>query len=183
MAEPERDKRVSEAYRAMSREEPPAALDAAILAAARRRRSRWALPVSIAAVVVLAVGVTLRVQLERPEVAEPVAMAPRVLEAPAPEAKEEYRAAERSQRQRRAKEAAAPAPRGADRVEPAPAAPARLVAGSMASEPQTPEQWLERIAGLRGAGRDQEADENLAEFRRRYPDYEISAAMRARIER
>lgn len=83
MADPERDVRVSERYRALGREEPPRALDAAILAAARRRRWRWAVPVSIAAVIVLAVGVTLRVQLEEPQKAEEVALAPKVMDAPA----------------------------------------------------------------------------------------------------
>ena len=64
----ERDPRLDRAYRAGAREEPPAHLDAAILAAARRevgagprplaaRLHAWRLPVSIAAVVVLSVSV------------------------------------------------------------------------------------------------------------------------------
>ena len=69
MAEP--DDRVSRSYRGLAREEPPAALDAAILAAAResvrpRVRNRWAGPVSIAAVLVLGLGVSLRMQTEQP---------------------------------------------------------------------------------------------------------------------
>jgi len=65
------------AYRALRREEPGAALDAAILAASRRAVAkptaarRWAAPVSIAAVLVLAFGVTLRMQLEKPGVESP----------------------------------------------------------------------------------------------------------------
>lgn len=59
-------------YRSLPREEPPPALDAAILAAARLSvdgpvRSRWARPVAIAAVLVLSVGVTLRVAEEKPD--------------------------------------------------------------------------------------------------------------------
>src|SRR6187549_3800855 len=59
-------------YRELEAPEPPAALDQAILAASRRavapRRVSWAMPVSAAAVLVLAVGVTLRMQHEKPGV-------------------------------------------------------------------------------------------------------------------
>ena len=76
MAEPE-DRDLSARYRALPDEAPPAALDAAILDAARRdvrmRRAsglrRWTLPVSLAAVVMLSVLVTLRIEDERPDVA------------------------------------------------------------------------------------------------------------------
>lgn len=71
MAEPGDE--LSRRYRALAREEPPAALDAAILASSRRAvgalpggARRWAGPVSIAAVLVLGIGVTLRMQQERP---------------------------------------------------------------------------------------------------------------------
>ena len=47
----------------------------------------------------------------------------------------------------------------------------------------TPERELERIAGLRAQGRQDEADRALAEFRRRYPDYRIADEMRLRVER
>lgn len=65
------------AYSALAREEPPAALDAAILAASRRALARpsasrrWAGPVSIAAVLVLAFGVTLHMQQDKPGVESP----------------------------------------------------------------------------------------------------------------
>lgn len=184
MAEHERDERVFAAYRGLGREVPPAGLDAAILAAAHRPRRRWAVPASIAAVVVLAVGVTLRVQLEHPEEAEPVAIAPRVLEAPAtppvalPEAKREARAADAAPR-REVQGTIAPASPPADRLEAGRAS----VAAKLAGKPEAPGPWLERIARLRAEGKDQEADKSLAEFKRRYPDYEIAEAMRARIER
>ena len=63
--------RLTRSYRALGREEPPPALDAAILAAARdavrpRSRNRWAGPVSIAAVLVLGLGISLRMQVEQP---------------------------------------------------------------------------------------------------------------------
>src|SRR5258706_14912598 len=69
--------KLNAAYRALPREEPGVALDAAILAASRRGLAkasasrRWAAPVSIAAVLVLAFGVTLRMQQEKPGVESP----------------------------------------------------------------------------------------------------------------
>ena len=175
MAEQGRDERVSGAYRALGREEPPPELDAAIRAAARRPRRRWAVPVSIAAVMMLAVGVTLRVQLEaRPE-DRSVALSPRVLKAPEP-ARAPPPTVALSER------AADPAPRQEVRGRIAPAAPA-ATAAKLAGKPASPEEWLERIAELRSAGKDREADESLAEFRRIHPGYAIPEAMRARIER
>lgn len=78
----ERDDELSRRYRALARDEPPAAMDAAILAKARqgastpgegasgtpRGMARWMGPVSIAAVLVLGIGVSLRMQLEEPGV-------------------------------------------------------------------------------------------------------------------
>src|SRR6185295_2720903 len=85
----ERDAKVSAAYRGLGAEEPPRALDEAILAAARRQagagpaalaarsgRQRWYAPLATAAVLVLAVAVTLNVQRDRPGIETPVAPAP-----------------------------------------------------------------------------------------------------------
>jgi hypothetical protein len=69
--------KLNAAYRALPREQPRAAIDSAILAASRRALDkpsasrRWAAPVSIAAVLVLAFGVTLRMQQEKPGVETP----------------------------------------------------------------------------------------------------------------
>jgi hypothetical protein len=77
--------KLTAAYRALPREEPGTALDAAILAASRRALAkpsasrRWAAPISIAAVLVLAFGVTLHMQREQPGVESP-----EVYTAPAP---------------------------------------------------------------------------------------------------
>ena len=62
---------VRAAYRGLPQDEPPARIDAAVLAAARarvapKRSSRWHVPVSLAAVLVLSVAVTLRVAEEEP---------------------------------------------------------------------------------------------------------------------
>jgi hypothetical protein len=65
------DDELKRRYRALATEEPSAVIDAAILAHSRRRRpwiARWAGPVSIAAVLVLGIGVSLRMQLEQPGV-------------------------------------------------------------------------------------------------------------------
>jgi hypothetical protein len=266
------DPRVSAGYQALGREHPPEALDAAILAASRRavgagpRRSRlrrWALPVSIAAVVVLTMSIVVRIELERPdlETATPVPVAPQVLEekaaqradkkeadaglakrnaqpaaklksqareaapAPAPSAPPE---AERARREAQGMRApAAPAPAAAPARQfvpeppaarapsavgaasaPAPAAVSEAPADRTASPAQgagrvasgaaledrakasaetagkrdeSPRAWLERIARLRREGRAKEADESLAEFRKRYPDYEIPKELREAV--
>src|SRR5262245_61113020 len=74
MAE-EQDPKVTAAYRALAAEEPPRALDEAILAASRRPARSWtqryAVPLSLAAVLVLSVTVTLRIQHEAPELEKP----------------------------------------------------------------------------------------------------------------
>jgi len=71
------DPKVSQRYRDLGAEEPPRALDEAILAASRRpARSwtqRWAVPLSLAAVLVLSVTVTLRIQHEQPGIEAPEA--------------------------------------------------------------------------------------------------------------
>src|SRR5438105_1596998 len=87
----DRDDDLSRRYRALASEEPPPALDAAILAAAgraahRRGPTRWAGPVSIAAVLVLGIGISVRMQMEEPgiETAPPTPSGmPPVAQAPA----------------------------------------------------------------------------------------------------
>ncbi|HKU46242.1 MAG TPA: hypothetical protein VJQ58_05125, partial [Burkholderiales bacterium] len=62
--------KISQRYRELSREEPPRHLDDAILAASRRavgaKKRRWYVPLAAAAVIVLAVAVTVHVDRERP---------------------------------------------------------------------------------------------------------------------
>jgi hypothetical protein len=85
------ERKISERYRSLSREEPPRHLDDAILAAARRAaatrpaplvvpsgRQRWYFPLAAAAIIVLAVAVTMHVEREQPdlEVAEAPPSAP-----------------------------------------------------------------------------------------------------------
>ena len=108
-----RDPRLDRLYRDVAREEPPAHLDAAILAAAHReagarprslsaRLRAWRVPVSIAAVVMLSVSLVTLVReeggddlmqpsqsdaLSRQQSSAPAYRAPRPEAAPAPEAK------------------------------------------------------------------------------------------------
>src|SRR5262245_48302003 len=84
MADHDRDEELSRRYRELAREEPPRALDDAILAAARREvrshpaplvapsgRRRWFVPVAAAAVIVLSAVVTLNMQREQPDIDSP----------------------------------------------------------------------------------------------------------------
>ena len=65
------------------------------------------------------------------------------------------------------------------------AAPGRRLAESRLAKlaEQPPERWLEGIAELRAQGRHEEADESLKRFRERYPDYQISEELKAKVER
>lgn len=189
MAEPEHDK-LDERYRALGREEPPPGLDARILDAARRAarsrpgRRRWMLPASIAAVIVLSVGVALQVQREQSEQADQLP-APGEVGKTATPAQPGTAAAPAS--------APPPAPSAAGNVMRAPASDAKLResaarpaarAGRLSrqSVEASPERWLEQIAELRREGRDDEADRQLAEFHRRFPDYRIPEPMRQKVE-
>ena len=76
-------------------------------------------------------------------------------------------------------DSAASAPReaaGAQGAAPAPA-PAQVAAA-----PENPERWLERIVELRSRGRHADADRELANFRKAYPNYSLSDVMRERVE-
>lgn len=240
----ERDPRLSEAYRALEREEPPRALDAAIAAAARRavdarpgavEPRRWRVPLAAAAAIALAVAVALQVEREAPRVDEtPVAPQSAPIEAakqpppatrppsapetrdvaptpavPPPVQEKPVTSAPSSEsRQEPVAEAPAAAPQAdAQIAAPPPRAPAAAASaaperadrralaersasaeGNSAAAPsrdaaETPEQWLERIAGLRRAGKHDEADRALAQFRARYPEYRIADEMRRRVER
>lgn len=230
----ERDPKVSQRYRELGAEEPSRALDQTILAAAHRAagrphaplvtpagRHRWYFALGAAAVLVLAVAIT--VQLERrqpdfealppaPETTEPKqateerqreaspfrsgarSEVPRPLPAPKPAAPvttEQRQAIEEKANQNAARDAAPaagripPAEGHVPRAAPAPmpAAPAERAeakrqAGVMADQAQIepPERWLERIVQLRKEGKHEEADRQLAEFRKRHPGYKVPEA-------
>jgi hypothetical protein len=186
------DPEISRRYRSLAQEEPPRHLDEAILAQARRAvasrpaplvapggRSRWYFPAAAAAVIVLAVAVTVHVQQEPP--GDELVVAQQPSEPPSEERRATDAAPKPEAQSARAK---------TEQVEPAPAAsPAPLrreaALAALASSGfahASPEQWLQGIADLRKQNRDDEADRQLAEFRKRYPDYRISREMLERVE-
>jgi hypothetical protein len=184
----ERDPQVSRRYRELGSEEPPRAMDDAILAASRKAvapRRRWYVPLAAAAVAVLAVGVVLHVQREQPDTEAVTAPSEKPMTDEArPQAERQENAADSGLRRER--------PVGSLREERAPSAaarpqipqtaPAARAARADAIE-DTPERILERIAELRKQRRHEEADKVLAEFRQRYPAYRIPDAMREKLEK
>ena len=247
------ERKISERYRELAREEPPRHLDDAILAASRRAvdarpaplvvptgRRRWYFPVAAAAVIVLAVAVTMHVEREQPAEEMVVAVepakevlrdeAPPVAQAPAaqaPAAAQGARKAERAPERLYApdpKPPSAPAPAAAppseqppralgraqepasvdraektdalakradearSRVGQAEAARSRVQAAAAPAPDArlnraTPEQWLLGIDDLKRQGKHDEAERELAEFRRRYPNYRIPEAISEKFER
>ena len=213
------DAKVSARYRELAREEPPRHVDDAILAAARRAtasrpaplvapsgRRRWYVPVAAAAIIVLAVAVTVHVERQQPdlEVAEQQA-APVQTPATEPALKRDSSApADLQKSQMSSSRPAAPAPKSAEplaglresqRSDTAPsAAQARPEARAMRSErgaeqksiglaAASPEQWLQGIVDLKRQGRDEEAEKQLGDFRKRYPDYRIPEAIAEKFEK
>jgi len=67
-------------------------------------------------------------------------------------------------------------------AEPGAAAERRAQSSIMAAA-EPPERWIERIAELRKLGKDDEADRQLAEFRKRYPEFRIPPETLEKVER
>jgi hypothetical protein len=237
------DPKLSQRYRELPREEPPRHLDDAILAASRRavagKKRHWYVPLAAAAVIVLAVAVTVHVDRERPseevalsqaeqkafvpdpKPAAPAQEAPEALAkrdvAPRPLRREAPAAAPAAptaqpEAERRAQEAAVADARQADEAamkerrseaaassramasaqrapaaaaaKPAPQAGARLDGLTISAvSPPSPEQWLLAIDDLKRQGKHEEAEKQLAEFRKRYPDYLIPEGIAEKFEK
>ena len=227
----ERDPSLSSLYCLGATEEPPATLDARILAAARRElvavpvRQRpawfgWLAPMGVAATVVLSISLIVVAERDQPDLlpaAAPV-VAPPIPELRAPPAQAERSAAlptpeptlakkrgaspalplakptapvsgEGRMREEvapaaeqglRAIAPPAPAPAGAAAAPAAalsaarPAAPAaKLELQRADSALRSPEIWLEDIRRLKNQGQLDALREQLAAFRRAYPDYPL----------
>ena len=206
MAE-ERDSQVAAAYRALGAEEPPRALDEAILAAARHARPgdrrpgplwtrRWAVPLSLAAVLVLSITVTLRIQHEAPGIEAPQAMqqesvarAPAAVEqAPlklkaemqiksaAPVVQQAPVAATRSARERALEEPKPFADQRQDRI--ASASPSIAAAPAAAPPPQVgPLRALSKSAAQSASDAPERELERIAELRRQEKHDEADKAL------
>ena len=189
------DDELKKMYREGSAEEPPAALDRAILKAARESVTpaqkpqkpwwlRFALPLQLAFSVVLVAMLALTVDRNPPDApalsdsAEP-RQAPG---SPANEAEARLSAPQASsapvRRVERKMEAApvAPAMPGkaqADSAEKAGAGDVAAPAGARSSEATSPSDWLAAIERLAAAGDKAAAGVELAAFRKAYPDYTV----------
>lgn len=241
MAVSEIDPKLSRLYREASTEGPPSAVDAAILAAARKRvaqperRARaswlsWMAPVSAIATLVLGVSIAFLVDREQPEPtrdtkirpigkqtqsappasagesaqAKPAgsaAPAAAKIEAPAAAvqaqvpvlATPETPAAQAFPAESRGKaaESRRSVPKAASEASVArdaaigtmeagapPAAAGRLAPLRQQAAPRSPQAWLDEIGRLKREGRDQEAAQQLAEFRKAYPAYSVPESLR-----
>ena len=183
------DDKITRRYRELAREAPPSPLAEPNLAAAPRAadarpaplvvpsgRRRWYFPLAAAAVIVLAVAVTVHVERQQRDT--------EAAEAPAPQ---ELRAQRKTEVLADAQKPQAAAPAApAPAAEPMAAMRSRAEATAGAASrfaAAAPEQWLQAIDDLKRQGQHDEAEKELAEFRKRYPDYHIPEAIAEKFER
>jgi len=176
------DDKIRDLYRQSASEQPPAHIDAAILAASRKEVSekgpravsrltrsvapfsgRWQLPASLAAVVVVAVLLVPLLQHES-----------RDTEAPVPSAVVPYDSAVSPPPALMRQRGAAPAREESEKLEAVLAEDALSVdRASSAVVAEAPDQWLKRIEALAKKGDEQAAVAELREFIRQYPEYPL----------
>ena len=178
-------------FRQHSASEPPASLDAFILAAARReaptpppslwqrwlqacQRPRWQMAFATVAGVALLIGVVTRSpvpDLNLPEASQyAAAPPPQALSAPAAPAP-------------MARMAMAPqadsTPVQAEMASAMADEPVAKMSKQMAAKPQSLEQGLEEIVRLRQAGQSRAADEKLLALHKRFPEENLPAQLEA----
>jgi hypothetical protein len=177
--------------------EPPKDLDAIVLDKARRaihapppmrlyRAPRWALPVALAATILLSFSVVLNISLTtRPSgqhaLTDQTSRASGALmerqqpaSAPAPAMPPALENSPPVSAGKKAPEAFVPAPepaREAARAMQAPSARAHADAAISPKATPDPATWLRRIEALRAQGRTAEADAELRRFHQAFPDY------------
>jgi Tfp pilus assembly protein PilV len=173
MAEHDRDPDVSRRYRELGAEEPPRALDEAILAASRKvvRKRNWYGPMAIAAVLTLAVAVTFQVERQKPDDVV-VASVPPQAQKEAQVAKAPARAEQPAPAQ---KPARAPQP---FTPEPPPAAPASQNADALRDLAKS----TEAASAGQGARLDEALARREAEARRPQASAPLGAIASAQIQ-
>ncbi|MCY1347974.1 hypothetical protein D9M68_241370 [compost metagenome] len=190
--EHEHERQVLEHYRQHSQDEPSAALDARILAAARAacrepvpsrwqrlkawleggRQPRWSLVLAGIASLGIGVNLALRTQEQAPPAFDAPA-APMTYSAPAPQA------AAAPPVEEQAKLRALAAPSAARKAESAPLADASVLAEKRAEAPPAePAHSLQRLLELRRGGQQEEAQRVLEQLRRDYPKLDIEAELK-----
>jgi len=184
------DRGLSRLYRTTRREQPSAELDRAVLAEARvalarRRRRRWLVPLSTAAVLVLGVSLTLyELEAPRPTALEPLAPPAPVGEAAPAAGAMSDRASERaapklqrsavSPRRQEAEEATSKRAQPAERDALGTPAPA-----TKAETGPAPDVWVARMLEQLERGDRETLRSELESFRERYPDYPLPAPLKA----
>jgi len=189
-----RDHELSRIYSEGGWPEPSKRIDDAILEASRRSARarhpilhRWGPPVALAATVILGVSLALLVTdhesmrdasgLLRSDEPGPRAAPEKKREAPAAPAPRELFSSPMGPDTKPAPKAQAPAPL-AKRAPPAAAAKAPPPAAAAAPVARPPDAWLDDIRKLKSQGRGADAERELAEFTRRYPDYPVPEDLR-----
>jgi len=186
------DRDLSQLYRATRLEEPSAELDRAVLMEARRaltrRRRRWLVPLSTAAVLVLGLSLTLyEIEAPRPTAVEPPAATQSMGEA-VPASPAAGAMNDQAQERPMMKLQRSAAPRALPEAEEAVSEKARSVerdllttpaAGAKAEFGDDPDAWVARQMELLERGDEETLRTELAAFRQRYPDYPLPAPLEA----
>jgi len=186
------DRDLSGLYRATRLEEPSAELDRAVLMEARRaltrRRRRWLVPLSTAAVLVLGLSLTLyEIEAPRPTAVEAPAPPESMGEA-APASPAAGAMSDQAVERPMLKLQRSAAPRSLPEAEEAlseKAWPAERdlltspASGAKAESGDDPDAWVARLMELLEQGDEETLRTELAAFRQRYPDYPLPAPLEA----